>query len=308
MKLFKHYRYVRNKHISDYIIVAGLLLLLTLKIEISGKVHYIAPVLFTSFNSYNEEEESSIMEYTKKSKKKSHVKKTPPSDLASISKEEFRKLEVRILEKETKLKSYEPIAPDVHFSVQIFASRKKADPEELKNRFNISDDIKVEFVNGWFKYTTGYFIKYWQAREYRKKLVSDNFIYDAFVVAFQFGKRIALNTLVPAEEWQKENLKEIYGKLLPVKAGKYSIRFLKIRNMKIPVDTIKDIYGFSESIYCQKVNGFYHYITGIYETYNDAAKVRNQLKLEGNEDAIVVGDNLLFQDSEDVEYLSDGDF
>jgi len=295
MKLFKQNRYVRKNHVQEFIILTGILLLFTIKSELhlNGLTGSHLTVVKNELSA------------SKKTKKKRTSKKPPVKDLISIKKEEFRKLEVRILEKETKLKSYESIAPDVHFSIQIFASRKEIKTSELQARFGLSNEIKVEFVNGWFKYTTGYFIKYWKAREYRKKLISKHFIYDAFVVAFQAGKRIALNTLVSPEEWKNENIKILSGKLLPVKAGKYSIRFLRINNLKIPVDTIKEIYGLDEEIYCQYANGTYHYISGIYDSYSEAAKVRNKMRIEGNRDALVIGKNLFLQNPGDDDFLSE---
>ena len=297
MKLFKQYRYVRKNHIQEFIVIAGILTLFSIRSELHfNDLSVSHPKMLRKTYPAGVAEANDLL-ISKKRKKKSTGKKIPADDLVSIRKEEFRKLEVRILEKETKLKSYEPIAPDVHFSVQVFASRKETDLNVLKKQFGIIN-INVEFVNGWFKYTTGYFIKYWQAREYRKKLISNNFIYDAFVVAYQSGKRIALNTLVPADEWQKENIKSLSEKLLPVKAGKYSIRFLRINNLKIPVDTIKEIYGYEENIYCQYANGTFHYIMGEFDNYNEAAKVRNKMRNAGNSDALVVGRNLYFQKPE----------
>ncbi len=84
--------------------------------------------------------------------------------------------------------------PDIEYRVQIIAKLNKIlSTTILANKYNLNQNIKEGFHNGYYIYTIGSFPTYEAARRYRDELRSANKIYDAFVVAFREGKRY--NTL-----------------------------------------------------------------------------------------------------------------
>lgn len=89
----------------------------------------------------------------------------------------------------------------LYFRIQIAASRKLVELPKHFQRMNVNDEIRVEKQDGWLKYTIGSFHIYEEARKYRDSLCINSKLTDAFIVAYNNGKRItiqeALNTNDP---------------------------------------------------------------------------------------------------------------
>jgi hypothetical protein len=80
----------------------------------------------------------------------------------------------------------------ITFRVQILASRKPIKGNQYFKSRNIPGQIQTEFINGWYRYTTGSFKHYFQAREYLIQIQKNSGIIGAFVCAYQEGVRIPL--------------------------------------------------------------------------------------------------------------------
>ena len=82
----------------------------------------------------------------------------------------------------------------VIFKIQILAARRPVQPDAYFKPYGIQDEITSEFHEGWYKYTTGSFSTYRQARGYLSRLLQTAGLNEAFVCAYSDGKRIPVKT------------------------------------------------------------------------------------------------------------------
>jgi hypothetical protein len=93
----------------------------------------------------------------------------------------------------------------VCYGVQIAAGHKLVNiPYTFKN-YRLEYQVNREEHDGWYKYITGPFGKYRDARDYRVQLSNTTAIKDAFVTAYSNGKRITVQEALMAlnEKWVK---------------------------------------------------------------------------------------------------------
>ncbi len=83
-------------------------------------------------------------------------------------------------------------SPAFEYRVQVLAKYGKRMPKEsISNMYNLPvNELKEDMRNGYYIYTIGSYATYEQARNKRNQLRSSNGITDAFVVAFENGKRL----------------------------------------------------------------------------------------------------------------------
>jgi hypothetical protein len=94
----------------------------------------------------------------------------------------------------------EPVAQPVRtepqegiiYKVQVRASRKPLNIEAYFRPYGIVGQVSTEYHEGWHKYTTGSFTTYREARESVTRLINQNGLKEAFVVAYSNGNRIAV--------------------------------------------------------------------------------------------------------------------
>lgn len=82
----------------------------------------------------------------------------------------------------------ELVEEDFVYRVQIAASRKEMDSNEIYKRYTGEDVIEHLFVENWHKYTIGRFLDYKEAARYRDHCG----VKDAFVVLFKGGYRLGI--------------------------------------------------------------------------------------------------------------------
>lgn len=78
----------------------------------------------------------------------------------------------------------------IYFRVQLAVGMKPIDINSYFTEQKIYEEVKLEFIDGWRKYTTGSFKSYEAAREYMFKINKVSEIKDAFIVAYSNGTRI----------------------------------------------------------------------------------------------------------------------
>jgi len=201
--------------------------------------------------------------------------------------EEFRKLEKELLEADAETGIYESPWKGVEFTVQIAASKIRIDPQKFASKYNLNNEVKVNYGNGWYRYSVGSYIKFWKAREYKNILVSRHNVYDAFIVAYKHGERLTLDQLVDFSF--SSEVPATVEKQRPVTKKSFGVQIIAFRDKDISVRAVKELYAIEQEVYKEFLEGWYQYTTGNFNTYKEAAKLRNKLKLKGVSDAFVVG-------------------
>jgi hypothetical protein len=209
------------------------------------------------------------------------VKEVPPKQ---------KTLDEKLLDAEKRTGLYESPWPGVEFTVQIAASKRINDPLYFKNKFGLSGDVQMHSGQGWYRFSIGKYIKYWQAREYRNILVTRNNINGAFVVAYRDGERIMLSELIAADASKAETS----GPVQPARPSftrAFSVQVLASKSGSITPGAIREMYEIDLEVFKEynPADGTFQYSVGNFESYQEAAKVRNKLKARGIRGAFVVG-------------------
>ncbi|MCD4746354.1 MAG: SPOR domain-containing protein [Bacteroidales bacterium] len=200
--------------------------------------------------------------------------------------EELRRLEEEIIDAESKTKIYEKPWHGVEFRVQIMATRTKHDTKDVSSKFSLTEPVKENFGDNWYRYSVGAYSKYWKAKEYRNILISRHNVYDAFVVAYMNEERLSL-----AQVLKGDIPSEIKEPPLPAKTTEgvlFRVQILAAKNNNIPVNDMKDKYNITEEIQIEKLDQWYQYTTGNFDTYEGAKSYRNKLIEQGINDAFIV--------------------
>ena len=92
---------------------------------------------------------------------------------------------------------------NVYFRVQISAGHKIVNTKYYFKRLNIRDNVIVEQIAGWYKYTIQKFETYITARNQRNNIWNESTLKDAFVVAYNGRKRITVQEalMITNQKW-----------------------------------------------------------------------------------------------------------
>lgn len=92
---------------------------------------------------------------------------------------------------------------NVYFRVQISAGHKLVNTKYYFNKLKIRDNVIVEQIAGWYKYTIQKFESYVSAKNQRNSIWEDSPLRDAFVVAYNGRKRITVQEalMITNQKW-----------------------------------------------------------------------------------------------------------
>jgi hypothetical protein len=168
------------------------------------------------------------------------------------------------------------------YYVQLAASRKPMDKESLSKLTDVPIEVLEFTEDGWYKYRTGPFVTYAQAKAEMKKLGKT----DAFITGFSDGKRMG-----PKTDWA---LREITTGLsidpanIPSGGLLYFVQVAAIKDKLLP-ETMKQICPSCKNILEFEEDGLYKYRVEAGSSFREAIRIRDQLGVPG---AFIVSFNM----------------
>lgn len=220
-------------------------------------------------------------------------------------------LEKEAIQKETWTPRHEEAWPDIVFSVQVLASKAQHEPEELQDRFNISQKIyEKRDDDELFKYVVGKYDKLWRAKETRNIIRSQIGIDGAFIVVYRNNERISLEeamnyaarkqTVIAEQEVvdaANEAAEVVYPLVslvdnIPSEGTYLGVQILSMKSKEYPMGVFKGIYNIEKPMMVKYQDPWYKLIVYGFDNLSEAYDYQKQVRDKGFIDAFV----LVFKD------------
>ncbi|MCB2221033.1 MAG: porin family protein [Bacteroidetes bacterium] len=192
-----------------------------------------------------------------------------------------------IIDEEPEIEKVETQVAEVEFKVQVQASYKKQlSVQGLEEKYNLRNQIQEEKIGYWYKYVTGSFNNYDDARGYRNSLIKNNGVAGAFVIAYFNGSR--LDNLRELQTVSPDYYPYPFTKKTPMTKYCYKVQILALLNTSESVLTLKQRYGIDEVVNEEVYHSWRKYTVGDCYTKSQALKITKELKDKGVEGAFPV--------------------
>ncbi|MBN2175419.1 MAG: outer membrane beta-barrel protein [Bacteroidales bacterium] len=204
----------------------------------------------------------------------------------------------------------------VEFRIQVRAAYKTEIPlQQLANRYHLSDEIKVDYLDNWYRYSIGSFESFKKAKEYRNAIIKEHGVQDAFIVAFYDGKRLNdihdLKDIAPeaypfarkndpkAQTEEKEQTEQKEQPEQKKQTGTcYRVQILATMKKGVDPVMLKNKYNIEEAVNEEVYHNWNKYTVGDCLSKEDALELRKKLIDKGIVDAFVV----IFKNGERATY------